>query len=304
ALIGIKPRLKPFHVTMKITLNGFDTTESYTCKDRSLEFLTNHEVMNPQIKEQILCSKATQAFPRFSGLELPPIRLISTGEPEKHVSKKSKVVHYNHVWNKNNLFWASAIQTLDQPEALDNASQRDGHYRLIKNMLHRIKHVEELLRHKITEIIETNNDEEYLTQLQHELNQVQQLSFLFSNSYENQNPQLLSTKLACADKIMNCATMTLNPERINYTFLLRAYESTAACNALLGVLAMLLSIGVMLVAPVVGIALLTTTTLSTARQLHGFYREEVSFAALKRDYHNEKGNAYDIKDIYQGVVVS
>jgi hypothetical protein len=110
---GRPPRLKPFHITMELTIRGFDSSNSFTCKDLSLELLTHNNIIPTDIRNQIISNRALTAFPRFSSIELPPIRLISTGEFVKTSSKNSGTVFYNHEWGNNDLFWATPIHTVN-----------------------------------------------------------------------------------------------------------------------------------------------------------------------------------------------
>src|SRR5580704_14889309 len=73
---GRMPRLKPFHITMKLTMDGFDSSDSFTCKDYSLELLSLHNIIPQDIRDELISNRATTAFPVCSSLYLPPIRLI------------------------------------------------------------------------------------------------------------------------------------------------------------------------------------------------------------------------------------
>lgn len=280
---GRMPRLKPFHFTMKLTMNGLDSSESYTCKDHSLELLTQNQIIPEGIRNQLISNRATTAFPRFSSISLPPIRLISTGEPQPTRSKSTGTVYYNREWGTNSLFWGTSIQATQQ-EALDE-SKKDNTYFVITEVMSRIHDMESLLRDRISEIEkESEPNKEHLHQLKIQLNRVQNLPFLFKNTNENQIPAFLNEKLLKTEQVIDMAHMSMNPVQLNHSFLLRAYESILFFDSLLGMLAMALSAAALLVTPPLGAGLLVVSTLFTAQKLHGFYKEENKFVQTYKDY--------------------
>ena len=279
---GRAPRLKPFHFTMKLTMNGLDSSESYTCKDHSLELLTQHHIIPEEIHNQLISNRATTAFPRFSSIFLPPIRLISTGEPQQTISRSTGAVYYNREWGTNSLYWGTSIQATES-RALEE-DKIDPTYDWLADVMFRINHMERLLRHRINEIEEeAQPDTEHLRLLKLQLIRVQNLPFLFRNTNENQIPAFFNAKLLKVDQVLDIARLSMNPEKLNYSFMLRAYESILFLNALLGVLAMALSTAALLVTPPIGAGLLAASALFTARKLHGFHKEENKFAQTK-DY--------------------
>jgi hypothetical protein len=255
------PRLKPFHVVMELTRHGFDSSNSYTCKDRVLDILQENGVITDSLRKKIESSKAKQTFPRCSSLHLPAIRLISTGEPQKVISSKG-AIFYNHVWDKNGLFWATHPENEFETEE----------YQPLKSILNRITAMENTLHKTIDQLKETEENKEYRRQLHSQLKRVQNLAYLFNNAHENKTE--LINKLIIADKVLYIADLIMEPERLNPSFLLRAYTSSAAQNALVGFLAIMLSVALTLVALPIGIALTAASTITTARQLYGFYQEE------------------------------
>lgn len=272
---GREPRLKPFHITMEFTLSGLDSSASYTCKDYALDLLTEHQVISGELKNQFNSNTATKAFPAFSDLPLHPIHLISTGMPEKVTSKRTGQVFYNHVWGKNSLYWASPVNTYDHKPSLTDDS--------LKDILYRIPRIEYRLYETIRKTQEEEpENKEYLYALNIQLKRVQNLAFLFNNTHDNQNLLLLQERLKTADKVLNIATFSMNQEKMNYSFLLRAYESVTLHEALLGILIMAVS-ATILTTPV-GIGLFIAGTSLAAYQLHGFYAEETQRAETKKDY--------------------
>ncbi len=272
-----KPRLRPFHVTMQLTMSGFDSSDSYTCKDRALDLLQDEQIIDQKFRGQINASKAEQAFPRFHSLHLPPIRLINTGEPEEHRSKKGHLFH-NYVWEKNKLFWVTPVSTLE----VDKKIYPYEDYYDLQSMLNCIAKMEQGL-HQIIDQSNGLEAKEYIAQLKIQLKRVQNLAFLFNNAHDNQNKKLQG-HLATAEKVLNVAALAIEPERINASFLLRAYTSIAAQSALLSLLAIILSVALMFIVPPVGIALCALSTIATGRSLYGFYKEETEFVKTKYDY--------------------
>lgn len=270
-------RLTPFHVTMNITSQGFDSSASYTCKDRALCILKDNGIIDETVKQQIAVSKAKHAFPRFYSLALHPIRLISVGEREQHVSKSGRIF-YNHTWGKNKLFWATPLATID---AL-NTCAANTNYPLIKTVLNRIAAMEQLLYKTINQLKDPLQHA-YLNQLKIQLVAIQQLSVLFTNSNTNQNHTVLAEHLAVAEQTLKTAHLTIQSERSNSTFLLNAYNSIAARNAVTGLLTLMLSAALISASLAAGIALCAVSTISVGRQLYGFYKQEKNSVLINTD---------------------
>lgn len=285
------PRLKPFHVTMDTTIDGFDSSASYTCKERALDLLMEQQIISEEIKEQIISSKAEHAFPRFSSLSLTPLRLISTGTPEPHTSKKG-IIYHNHVWEKNKLYWVSPITTPGESRTAAEQERLNIQGELLLDILEQINEVTLLLHEKIDAAKGGVESNEYLKSLKIQLQRVENLAFLFNNQHANKDANLVSQRLAIANKVINCAMMAIEPERINYTFIMRAYESIALKETLVGLLAIMISAAFIVVAAPVGISLCVFSTLATARQAYGFYQEEKKFHKDKADY--DEVNATDL----------
>ncbi|KGP62407.1 hypothetical protein EP47_08305 [Legionella norrlandica] len=281
-----EPRLKPFHITMDLTWKGLDSSQSYTCKDYSLDLLQRHKIITDKIKDQFTYSKATKAFPIFSGISLPPIRLISTGDPEKVVSKRTAKVFYNHTWEKNSLFWASPIQTMEN-NLLRDKFDETLNYSTLKNILNRKRRTEYFLREKIREIQEgKEQNKQYLHYLHIQLKRVQNLALLFNNSRENQNAKLLDQRLLRSNQVLQEASLAIHIDKINYSFIMRAFESVSFNQAILGMILMIASVAVIAAVPVVGVGLLAASSLLTAYQLHGFYKEEIKFDEMRESFYN------------------
>lgn len=281
---GREPRLKPFHITMDLTWNGLDSSDSYTCKDRSLEFLTQHRIISAEIRDKIISSRAEQTFPAFSALYLPPLRLISIGEPEPYISKRTGKVYYNHDWGRNSLFWATPVHTVDNKLTLNTRDELEKNYRQLCDLLDRIRKVEHLLREKIRGLDKITDNPLHQRQLKNQLERVQQLAVVFNNSFENQIPALLSARLLYADLILSIAIGSINPDKLNYPFILRVYESLPGSEALLGLFAIVISAIATILLPPAGGTMLAMSSLFTARQLYGFYKEEVQYSKIRNEY--------------------
>ena len=284
---GRMPRLKPFHITMKLTMNGFDSCDSYTCKDYALELLTQHKIMPTEIRDQLISNRATTAFPVFSELYLPPIRLISTGTPgEVITSKTTGQVFHNRVWEKNSLFWATPIHT---PE--EKVSSEDTNYFPLKNVLTRIRDKEEELRQKIIKIeSKPDNDPEQLKKFRIQLQRVENLVFLFNNNGENQVPELFQERLALADNILDTATKLLNEDETNYSFLFHTIHGISLYDSLLALLTISISTAISLLVTPLAFGLVAINTLYTAHQFFSLYDKEKNNAAI-----NDKVQQYSIE---------
>jgi hypothetical protein len=278
---GRAPRLKPFHLTVDFfTLHGPDSSESYTCKSHALDLLTECQIISEELKSQLNSNDASKAFPAFSDIPLHPLTLVSTGIPQTISSKKTGKFFYNHVWDKNTLYWASPVNLIDKKPAFIEES--------LKEMLYRIQRIEyrlyETLRH-------AKNDEpenkEYHAALNKQLQRVQNVAFLFHNADENQNATLLNARLKNADEVLNVASLVMSQEQLNSSFLLRAWESIALHEALLGLLVMAVSAATLLTTPL-GIGLFITGATMAAYQGYTFYTEERKHSETKELYETEQ----------------
>lgn len=240
-----EPRLKPFHISLKLTMAGIDSTNSYTCKDNALELLFQHEIIPEEIRNKVVSSRATTAFPIYSSLYLAPIRLISTGEPEEEKSEKTGKVFYNRQWTNNPLYWATPVYTVGN-KAMDKDSEFYKNYRLIKNTMHNIRFVEHSLRRNINKIEttigpKTEQEHDLLNQLKKHLQDVQGCLDLFINNSENQIPKLLNQRLNTVEKTLQAAKDAMPQIEQNHSFLHWAYKHLFDLNALVGLLTLALS---------------------------------------------------------------
>lgn len=277
---GRIPRLKPFHITMKLTMSGFDSSDSYTCKDYALELLSQHKIIPTTVKDQLISNKATTAFPVFSSLYLPPIRLISTGAPGEIItSKTTGQVFYNHVWEKNSLYWATPIHT---PE--EQISGEDANYFQLKNLFNRIREKENALRQKISAIEnKPEPDQEHLRKFNVQLQRVQNLVFLFNNSYENQIAELFTDRLSIADKVLETATQHLNEDEANYSFLLKAYNGVSLYDSIVGLLAIAITTTISILITPVAFGLVAINSLYAAHQFFERYNKAETNPAVLND---------------------
>ena len=290
---GRPSRLKPFHITMDLNSNGFDSRASHACKNYALTLLLETNIINETMRDTITGGTASHAFPRFSNL-LTPLRLVSTGEPTQCHSKTTGKTFYNREWDtENKLFWATTPQIKTSEPSKPEIQTTQNQCEFIKNMLTRVCEIEIMLREKINELEDITTNRHRRWQLKIQLTRVQQLYETFSIANENQRPHYLAAKLLHAETTLNVAIMTLTPNRVNYPFLLRAYDSIAVGNAMLCLLGLLIA-ATFLSGPV-GIIWMSIAALSTGQQLYGFFKEETQFAKMRADYTAFQGESHNTK---------
>ncbi len=276
-----QPRLKPFHITMSLNRNGFDSSKSHACKNYALNLLVDNKIIDKKMRDHITGGVSKHAFPRF-GNTPKQIRLVSTGEPEIEVSRNSRKVFFNRVWNKNNLYWATPLNLYTKEPTTEPVVTEDLSP-FVRSILNRTRDVEMNLRHKIGEF-ESNSRRVFhrKQQLQEQLHRVEGLYEEFSVAYKNQIPHCLAGKLLHAETTLNVASMTLRPERVNYPFMMRLYESVAIRNALLSMLCLVVAAALM--STVVGAVVMTTAGLAAGQQMYRFFKEEAQHAKMNHDY--------------------
>ncbi len=281
ALQQREPRLHPFHFTVDINSNGFDSSGSYTCKTYALNLLVQSGIISEERRDIIAGNMALHALPRFSQ-KLRPLRLVSTGEPKAHISSTGKI-YYNREWdNRNKLFWATVPHTLDTELNKYEIQATLNQHQLIKNMLTRVRELEMTLLKRLNELDGAHHHKRRHGRLLEQLTRVRSLYEKFSVASENQLPNCLSEKLWHAETTLNVANMSLAPDRMNYPFMLRAYESMAVRYALLSLLGMLI-LTTFITNPV-GAVLVSTAALSMGHQCYNFFKEETQFARMHADY--------------------
>lgn len=269
-----KPRLRPFHVTMETTMQGFNSSGSYTCKDRALDFLSDEGIIDEALRKKIVGGQAQHAFPRFHSLRLPPIRLITAGELEECRSSKGQIFH-NAVWGKTKLYWASTLAE----QGKKSTTNQD--YPKLRAILEKMSKRESELYQMIDKPERANEHE--LNQLKIQLQRVQNLSYLFNNAHLNHGSQF-QEHLRKAEEVLNAAALTMEQQQINASFLLRVYTSIEIQNSMVGLFAILLSAALFLAAPAAGLTLGVLSGVGTGLSLYSFYKEECQVAKAKIAY--------------------
>ena len=275
-------RLSPFHVTLSLTRHGFDSSGSHACKNYALKLLLDTNIIDTSMRDKIVGGAAQHAFPRYGSAPLMPMRLVSTGEPTK------EKIYYNRIWGENNdtnkLYWATPIHTHDETLSKEQLKNIKNQHKVIKDILTRARAVEIMLRRKIAELAKPADQEQQLQLklLNDQVVTVQDLYEKFSISYRNQLKHYLKNSVNQATTKLNIATMSLTPDKMNYSFMLRAYESASIRNAMLGLLGLV--IAAVFLNGVVGAVLVTTAALFTAHQLYGFFKEENKFSDVHAQY--------------------
>ena len=290
------PRLAPFHIAMSINSHGLDSSASHACKNYALNVLLEANIIDKETLDAIAGGPSAHAFPRFGGLSLAPLRLVSTGDPEPDISRRTQKVHFNRVWNKNKLYWATSPYAYNSESPQTELASTNDQYLIIADIITRVRAVEMKLLHKIYELENpknnTGNNKYLLERLKEQQARVQALYEYCKMSPENQRPHCLNH----AEATINAASMLLSPEKINYPFILRAYESIAIRNALLGLLSLL--VATVFISNPVGAIVATTSALFTGHQLYSFFKEESHYAKMHTDYN------HFLRDKYQSITVN
>ena len=273
-----QPRLRPFHLEVNLGWDGFDSTQSHICKTRALDLLQESTIIAQEIRNELDGGSAWCVFPRVTGNTLRPIRLVSTGSPERFESQRTGKVFYNRTWKGNSLFFASPLN-LDKstPESHGLTLDSDSFQRM-KQILNRIREVEKTLR----QAIKNPKDSTLETSLKEQLQRIEPLYELFKNVHDNCTPERLQKNLTQAENYLNIATLSLTPERVDYSFYMRALESVFAQQALLGLTGLIVTAA--LLSGPVGITLIIGAALYTTYSLYKFYQEQTTFEDMKRSY--------------------
>lgn len=275
-------RLSPFHLSFSLGWNGFESIDSYACKNKALHFLLESGVIDELTRDEIIGGAAKHAFPRFSDLSPAPILLVNTGAAEKHTSRRSQKTYFKRDWNTNDLFWATTLNTQEAGLLNTDLDATQRQYQPMRNILTRMRKIELMLLQKIDELENSIDFDDQLSSLKKQLARVQALSVDFRKSHENQRPELFSAKILRAEKILDVAALSLTPDRVNYSFMLRAYESVAIHHTLLSLLCIMVAV-VLISGPVLG-AVITAPILYAGHQLNRFFKEEAQHSKMSGHY--------------------
>lgn len=282
---NLKPRLRPFHITMDVTRSGFNSSESYTCKTRVLDFLLDSGIINDEDYDKFLSSPAKSAFPRCYAVPLLPIQLISTGQPTpasvKTADGKIKTF-YNRSWEKqNDLFWSQTPPLYLSSTSKTQPKLYKNNHVLIKDMLKQIDEVERLLLSKINKSEKAGNEGDKQRLTRH-LEHVQLAKEKFKANNYNQTKPSLQSHLMFAQKAVNAAHIALAPHKINYTFLGRALHNLALRHALLGLLTVTLVAAT--ITGLVGVAIAVGASLFSGYNFFKAIQTEIKLSEQYYDY--------------------
>lgn len=280
------PRLQKFHIGWEWSkTHAIDMSPSYTCKHKAADLLLEEGVIDEQTKKKILGSKQTLAFPCFTHEAFSPIRLVSTGKVKKQLSKDETRIFFNRTWDNNQLFWT----TRPNIRSFENLDHFDTTHKALANTLDKIHKMELTLLERISKlegdtVSSSGNIERRKNNLQGQLERVQSLYSLFSIADKNMQPKCLARYCLTAEKTLNAAELTLNPDKINHSFIYRAVQSASSRHALFGMLTFCLSIAAAMTLTPWAALISAPTLVYTGYKLHGFYKEEVRHAEMKADY--------------------
>ncbi len=286
-----EPRLKPFDITLSINTKGIDSSNSHDCKNYALEFLRETDIITEENYKKILGNSFIHGLPRFNGVSIHPLRLVSTGEPHLYNAPTAKFSKYSRSWeDKNQLFWATSLIFMDSAKSdilANNIQQKK-----IKKVLTDARQLETQLLHRIQEITVTparqqsisnvDNFGQRMVILQRQLARVQSIYEMFNNADENKITSKLKQKLYRAEIIFNVATLSLEPKKVDYSFVFRAYQAISMRHALLGLLGLILA-STFITTPV-GAVVATTAALYASNQIYKFFKEDLKFIKMRADY--------------------
>ena len=275
------PDLELFHVTMSYSLN---TELSSTCKTHALQLLLDIGIINEKEHRELLGGETAYAFPRYSGLELHPIQLVSTGEPQAHASRRTSNMHYSRSFEYNQLFWTHPPQVLGETLSQNEIRRRKNQQIMITNILSHLRAMEDSLRHAIAAFEKTQKDDTHLHDLEIQRDRIRDAFEFFPANACEQDEETLARNMLHAETRLNIAKMTLIADKVNYSFILRAYESIALRYALLSLV--LLIVASTILTGTVGIVASIGAALGCAYNLFDYAVTEVNEDAMRRDYRN------------------
>ncbi len=281
---NIQPRLRPFHITMDVTRSGFNSTQSYTCKTRVLDFLYDSEIINKEDYDKFLSSPSKAAFPRCYAVPLLPIQLVSTGKttPATVTNAEGRTKKfYNRSWGKNEIFWSQSPPLYSSDTSNILPTRYKNNNVLIADMLKQIDTVEQLLLKKIDQSKAAGNNGD-IQRITLQLTHVQSAKEKFKANDYNQTQLSLTARLKFARKAVNTAHIALTPHKINYTFLDRALHNVALRYALLGLLTVALVAATITGLP--GVAITVGASLFSGYNFFKAIQTEIEVSERNYDY--------------------
>ncbi len=278
---GREARLQPFHFTLNWM---FDSSSSYTCKNRMLAFLLKHDVIDEPTFNEIQGSKFGTAFPRASNAYLAPIRLISKGDLQCHYSKRSGKVYYYSDWNNNDLYWATPIRTMSSLQDKELRKKDALIHGKLRDILNRLRAMQIRLRNQLN-AIEPSDQERNKLILQEQLRRVRNAVNSFANPKENSVPECLAEKLSDAESVLTIADFTLYPKKVNYPFILMAISNAYSIHLLAGLITVTASLALIGLTPI-GISIAAVATCYATFGLFGMYKKGSEFVDKRSHYEN------------------
>ena len=292
-------RLPPFHISIVPTRKGIDSSASHGCKNYALNLLMETEIIDAETRDQIIGTATNHAFPLFTITPLTPFRLVSTGEPEKNVSARSGAVHYNRKWGgANEIFLATPLPPQSVAGHTTDLEPTHKLYQPVKSILTRTQEIEFKIREKLSKLDSPENRQE-LKQFKEQLQEVQKIYKEFSDIYTNQPSQGLPDKLLRAEETLRVASLYLARDKMNYPFMLRAFESLVKPHLLLSLLCVIIAIVFLSNNPLGTTLLAGPTGYNTGLQIYRFFKAEQTLSKMRSDYKThvaQRGTGEDSKE--------
>ena len=245
------PRLKPFHIS-----SNFESKDSFLCKNFAIDLLHSHKIIDDKIKDQLLGSHFTSAFPINSNLKLSPVYLACTnGSRSKIVKNKQK---FSYTWEESDFRAVFPLQ---------NDIHFETHTKHLTHQLNQLRDIEKKLQEKLA----VKNDAHLAECKQQILNVVGEFTQLSTSNGAPQLKELIDGLIQKSQKWIDISSYAMLPEDmkqsfcnwlLNHNALKTAFMSVAALS--IG-LALSLSLGSIL--PTVGLLIASAACLMLMKKI-------------------------------------
>jgi hypothetical protein len=231
-------RLYPFHLELGFNWTGsklgFTTEASRTCKNRALDLLLDADIIGSTIYSQLLSTPGTQAFPRCSNIPIPSLQLISAGD---RIQQKT---YHNRDWDhEGRLYFAHSPWLYTPTPSKQSIQNHMKKYRVINDVVKRLNDAETQLHRKLsTTSVLPIQAAEWRTQLV-QLKKIRESLIANPSAQDRMIGTITMHRHSGKSNLqakLNAALMSVNPEKINDTFLNRALHNIALRYTIYGLI--------------------------------------------------------------------